>query len=315
MSIQFIAIPTLAISALSAVLAVADGTTSNLPAPLSRTAAVQYSVNANFVGVEASSALDATLLTAMQLARATLGAQRTARNQVQRDRTIHCAGDGTATMTIAGASAREEQNGQLDAGESYRIAFIDCRGAAGQPVLNGAVTMHVVDTTGGVISVTLSTTTLKAATPRGAVSFIGSAEVQRSVVNAGKGSRVSTRITASSLDVATDIHGKTGNFTLSNVKLTRQANYAMGVLQSASFGGRHALASATIDASVAVQPGATFDANGTPIQGTWVITLPSQTLTTAVANGTVMIGLEGNDGSVVDRNFSLPLAVFSAAAG
>lgn len=314
MSIQFMAIPTLAISALSALFAVADGTGSEAPVPLSREAATQYSANASVVGVEASGALDATLLTVMQLVRGTVSALHTGRNPARKERAIQCAADGTATMTIAGASARKELNGQLDADETYHIAFIDCRGAGGLPVLNGAVTMNVLNATGGGIAVTFSTTTLKATTPRGAVSFIGNAGVQRTVTNTGKSSRVTTRLTATSLDVTTDFNRGTGNFTLSNVDLTRQASYTAGVVQPASYSGTHALAGASVDCTVAIQPGATFDANGAPIQGTWVITLPNQRFTTSVANGTVMIGIEGEDGSI-QRSFSLPLVAFAAAVG
>ena len=314
MSIQFMAIPTLGISALSALFAVADGLGSEAPAPLSRQAATQYSANASVVGVEASGALDATLLTVMQLVRGTVGPAHTGRNAVRRERAIQCAADGSATMTIAGASAREELNGQLDAGETYHIAFIDCRAAGGLPVLNGAVTMNVLTATDGGVAVTFSTTTLKATTPRGALSFIGNAEVQRTVMNTGKSSRVTTRLTATSLDVTTDLNRGIGNFTLSNVDLTRQASYAAGVLQPASYSGTHALGGASVGYTVAIQPGATFDTNGAPIQGSWVITLPNQRFTTSVANGTVMIGIEDAAGSIY-RSFSLPLVSFAAAAG
>ena len=314
MSIQFMAIPTLTVSALSALFAVADGAGSQARVPLSRQTATQYSANASVVGVEASGALDATLLTVTQLVRGTVSPLHTGRNAVRKERAIPCAADGTATMTIAGASARKELNGQLDADETYQIAFIDCRGAGGLPVLNGAVTMNVLNTNDGGIAVTFSTTTLKATTPRGTVSFIGNAGVQRTVMNTGKRSRVTTRLTATSLDVATDFNHGAGNFMLSSVDLTRQASYTVGVLQSTSYSGTHALAAASVDYTVAIQPGATFDANGAPIQGSWVITLPNQRFTTSVANGTVMIGIEDEAGSM-QRSFSLPLVAFAAAAG
>jgi len=222
-------------------------------------------------------------------------------------------------MTISGASLLQELNGQLDAGEVYQLAFVDCRGAAKQAVLNGNVTMTVVKSSGVVTAVTLSTKTLNATLPRGMLSFIGSADVQRTVTLSDAGSEVTTRVTASSLTITTDFNSRTGNFTLSDVDLTRQASYSDAGLQSTSYDGTHSLAGTSAGQSfeyrVATQGGATYNANGIPTQGAWVITLPHHVVTTSVADGTATIAVaEGKEGTV-DRSFSVSTVLLTAGAG
>ena len=321
MSIRFMPSPTLTMSALSAALMIACGGGAEDPVPLSSQAATQHSANASVVGADASSALDTTLLTATQLVPGTASALRTGRKQALATSSgaLSCAGGGTATMTIAGAGVLEEINGRLDPGEVYQMAFIDCRGAGGQAVLNGSVTMTVVRAGSGVTEVTFSTTTLNATLPRGVVSFIGSASVQRTVLVTGNGSNVTTHVTAASLAVTTDFNGRTGNFTLSDVDLTRQASYSAGTLLSASYNGSHALAGTvagkSFDYTVTTEGGTAFDANGVPTQGAWVVSLPHQFVRVTLANATVTIAIdEGKDGSI-ERSFSLPLALFGEAVG
>lgn len=321
MSFRFPPVPAIGVSALSAVMVVACGSVSEAPTPLSSQSAAYYSANGSVVGAQATSALDATLLTAIQLVPGTakkLAAGRDPAVTTSSGR-LNCAGGGTATMTIKGASAVEENNGRFDANEVYQLAFIDCRGAAGQAVLNGAVTMNVVSATRGATAVSLSTTTLRAASTRGVVSFIGSADLQRAVVNSGSGSKVTTRVLASGLDITADSNGGTGNFTLSNIDLTREAKYFGGVLLSTSYGGSHGLAGEfagqAFDYNVATQDGATFDANGVPTQGTWLVTLRSQTVLVTVADGSMRVEIDEAKDGTIDRSFSMPLGLFGADAG
>ncbi len=321
MSFRFRPVSTLGISALSAVMVVACGSVAEEPTPLSSQSAAHHAANGSVVGAQASSALDATLLTAMQLvpgtARKLVAGRQTA--LTTSSGRLGCAGGGTATMTIKGANAVEENNGRFDANEVYQLAFIDCRGAAGQAALNGAVTMNVVSATRGATAVTLSTTTLRAASARGVVSFIGSADVQRAVVNSGQSSKATTRVTAAGLDITADSDGGTGNFTLSNVDLTREANYFAGALLSTSHGGSHGLAGEfagqAFDYNVATQDGATFDAHGVPKHGTWVVTLRSQTVLVTVVNGSMRVEIDEAKDGTIDRSFSLPLGLFGADAG
>lgn len=322
MSIRVTPGPTMTLSAVSAALMIAcAGTADHDALPLSSQTATQYSANASMIGADASSALDATLSTAMRLVTATSSASKAGRKQARATgkQGLNCAGGGQATMTISGADAAQELNGQLDAGEVYQIAFVDCRAGAGQTLLDGNVTMTVVGNGGAVVSVTVSTTTLIATLPRGKLWFIGSAAVQRSSVVNGSGSSVTTRVTAASLNISTDFNGRTGNFTLSDVDLTRQASLAAGVLVSASISGTHSLSGTiggqTFDYAVATQGGAAFNSLGAPTQGTWVLTLAQQIVTIGVENATATIDIdEGKDGSV-ERSFAVPIALLTADAG
>lgn len=322
MASRFMPFPTLTVSALSVALMIAcgGGGTSD-PTPLSSPTATQHSANASAVGADASSALDATLLTATQLVPGTSSVQRAGRKQALATSSpaLSCAGGGQATMTITGASALEELNGQLDAGEVYQVAFINCRGAGGQAMLNGAVTLTVQSVAPGSVAVTLMSNTLNVTLPRGVVSFIGSASVQRTLVVNGIGSNVTTHVSASSLAVTTHFNGRIGHFTLSDVDLTRQAVQVAGVLQSASYSGTHTLAGTssgeTFEYTVSTVGGATFNPNGVPTQGAWLVTLPHQLVRIDIANASVTISIdEGKNGSI-ERSFSIPLALFGEAVG
>jgi hypothetical protein len=322
MSIRFTPGPTMTLSAVSAALMIAcAGTTETEAVPLSNQTATHYTAIASAVAADASGALDATLATATQLVTATAHAAKAGRRQALAlsKQGLHCAGGGQAKMTISGANSAEEVNSRLDAGEVYQIAFVDCRSAAGSPALNGGVTMAVISAGDEVTAVNLSTTTLMASLPRGTLSLIGSAGVQRRVAVNGTGSEVTTRITASGLSVGTDVNGHSANFTLSDVDLTRQAAHAAGTLQSTRLSGTHSL-SGTIggeafDFGVATQAAASFNALGAPTQGTWVLTLPREIVTIGVENATATIEIdEGKDGSV-ERSFAVPIALLTAGAG
>jgi hypothetical protein len=321
MSIRVTPGSTMTISAVSAALMIAcAGTAEHEAMPLTSHAATQYSANAGLIGADASSALDATLSTAMQLVTATSSASKAGRKQGRSaaKQGLNCAGGGQATMTISGADAAQHLNGQLDAGEVYQIAFVDCRAGVGQALLDGNVTMTVLSSAGAAASVNVSTTTLIASVPHGKLSFIGSAGVQRSAVD-GNAADLSTRVTAASLNISTDFNGRTGNFTLSNVDLTRQVSHAAGAPPSTSYSGTHSLSGTigghTVEYAVATQGGVAFNAKGAPTQGTWLLTLPQQILTVGVENATATIEIdEGKDGSV-DHSFAVPVDLLTADAG
>jgi hypothetical protein len=321
MSIRWLPLPILTLSAVSAVLAIAHGGGSEDAAPLSTLAATQYAANASLVGADASSALDATLLTATQLVPGTASRLGVQRKQAPAASGVGlaCPGGGTALTTISGADSLEERNGQLDAGEVYQLAFLDCRGAGGQAALNGAVTMTVVSAVPGSTAVTFSTTTLNATLPRGAISFIGSAGVQRSSSVTGVGSNVTTRVTAASLAVTTEFNGRIGNFTLSDVDLTRQASYSAGALIASSHAGSHKLAGTVpgvpFEYSVVTEGRASFSASGAPIQGGWVVTLPHRSIAITLANAIVTIAIDEGENGNLGRSFTLPLESFGEAAG
>ena len=330
MAIRSIMAQAMVLGALSATLLVACGGGGEPQAndKLSDNAATSYSANATVVGSDATSALDTALLTAMQLAPGAISAASAPNSREQAQTvsvgTLTCAGGGTATMTISGAGTVAELNGRLDAGEIYQITYNQCSGANGQAALNGALAMTVNSASSNIggnsdTTVTFSTSSLAATLPRGSVSFNGTVMVQRVVTVSGNSTSVSTQVSTSSLAVATNFNNRTGQFTLSGVNLTRQANFLSGVLQSASYNGAHTLSAVLTNLSysytVATQGGTAFDANGVPTQGGWVITLPNRTLTITVASGSVTIAIDDGKNGSVDRSFTIPVAALIAGAG
>ena len=300
------------------------GGSSQDPDSLSNESAAGYAANASVVGSDATSALDAALLTTSDLAGAAGAAPNAAADRKRAlafsSGALACAGGGTATLSITNATTpADELNGRLDAGEVYAASFTGCRRVAGGPALNGSLAMTVDSTTTNGATVTFSTSTLTVTLPRGSLAFNGSATVQRGVSAANGGSTVSTHVSAASLAVTTQFNGRSGQFTLSNVDLTRQASYVDTVLQSAVYSGSHTLTAVlpnlSYSYSVATQGGTGFGADGLPTQGGWRITLPRRWIDITVAGGVVTIAIdEGKNGSV-DRSFTIPVAELGSGAG
>jgi hypothetical protein len=284
--------------------------------------ATGYAANATVVGGDAANALDVSLQTTAELVASSAGVSGAAagREQAQSTSTgtLNCVGGGTAALVISGASAPAELNGQLEAGEVYAVTFNNCQRAGGAPTLNGGLSMHVDATASNGATVTFTSTNLAVTLPRGTLTFNGSVTVQRSVTVNGNNTDVSTHVTASSFNVATNFNnGRIANFTFSSVDLARQASYLGNALQSSTYSGSHTLTAVLPNLSysytVATQGG--FDANGTPNQGGWVITLPRRTITITISGSNAIIAVDdGKDGSI-DRSFSVPIAALVTDAG
>ena len=313
--------PSMPLCLLSAALLAAcgGGASDAVDAALSSDTATAYSANSTVISGDAGSALDTTLLTTQQLA--ALGASSAGREQPQAVSAgpIACPGGGSATLQINGGTLQSQLNGQLDAGEIYQLAYTDCKGALGQAALNGSVTMTVNSASSTAASVSLATSNLSVALPRGTVMYNGTATVQRSVVTAGSGSVVTTQFASPSLSVVTQFNARQSSFTLSGVDITRQAVFAGGILQSTSYNGTHTLSAVLPNASfsytVATQGGVSYSANGAPLQGAWQITLPRSRITITIANGSATITIdEGKDGSI-DRTFTVPVSRLETDAG
>jgi hypothetical protein len=314
-----------ALSALSAALLIACGGVGDASDTdtLSNESATGYAANASVIGSDAASALDAAVLTTSDLA-VSAGATTSAAGRKQAlsvtTPALSCAGGGTAILSVTNATnPLLEGNGQLDVNDVYLASFSACRRVNGGAALNGALAMTVTDTTANGATVTLATTTLSVVLPRGSVSFSGNATVQRSVTANNGSTDVSTRVTLGTLAVTTQFNGRTGQFTLSDIDLARQATFIGDVLQSAVYSGSHALSAVLGNLSysytVATQGGATFGADGLPTQGGWRITLPRRWITITVAGGFATIAIdEGKDGSV-ERTFTVPVAQLGSGAG
>jgi hypothetical protein len=202
--------------------------------------------------------------------------------------TVDCTGGGTAVLSITGGTAGSLLNGQLDAGEVYTLTFMDCSGAAGAAAVNGSLTMTVMTADANTLSVTTEAAGLSAALPRGSVTLNGDiARTVSSTTNGGT-TQLTSHFTSASLGLTTHYDGRTANFSLSAVDITRQATLVDGVLQGSSINGTHTMGLTLPNGSarytVATQGSATYGPTGLPIAGTWTITLPHAAVGLSIAN-------------------------------
>lgn len=318
------ALRALSLCSASLLLACGGGGDTGTSDALSDQTAASYAANASVVGSDATTALDTTLQTATELvsASATTQSAVTGRELAQAISIgpLNCAFAGTASLTVSGATALAEANGQLDIGEVYAVTFSNCQRAAGAPTLNGALSMTVDAVTVNGATVTISsgaTNPLAVTLPRGVVTFNGGVTLERSLSVNGANSTVTTRVTSSNLAVTTLFNGRNGSFTLSNVNLTRVANYVSGVLSSSSYNGSHTLSAVlqNISYSYSVATSGGFNANGVPNQGSWVIMLPRRTITITINGVTATIAIDDGSNGSIDRSFTVPVVQLGSDAG
>lgn len=288
--------------------------------------ATTYGANAALLSGDAATALDTSVLAAQSVVamQATVAAAHEAAQRVSASAvtnvTVDCAGGGTALLTITGGSASSVLNGQLDTGEVYTLAFMDCRGAAGAAVVNGALELTVLDATAGTLSVTTEATGLSVALPRGSASLNGITTRSVSSTTDGNGTtQLTSHFTSPSLALTTHYNGRTGNFTLSAADITRQATLSNGVLQGSSINGTHTL-SATLPSgspsyTVATQGSTTYDAAGLPTGGAWTITLPRVAVGLSIANALATITVDQGKDGTIDRLVTVPVARLASDAG
>jgi hypothetical protein len=294
--------------------------------------ATSYSANAALISGDAATALDTSVLAAQSVVatQATVAAAHEASQRVSgsgsasalaaTNVTVDCAGGGTALLTITGGTASSVLNGQLDAGEVYTLAFMDCRGAAGAAVVNGALELTVLAATANTLSVTTEATGLSVALPRGSASLNGITTRSVSSTTDSTGStQFTSHFTSPSLALTTHYNGRTGNFTLSAADITRQATLVNDVLQGSSINGTHTLSATLPNGSpsytVATQGSATYDTAGLPTGGAWTITLPHVAVGLSIANALATITVDQGKDGTIDRSVTVPVSRLASDAG
>ncbi|NKI95174.1 hypothetical protein [Rhizobacter sp. SG703] len=314
------------LAALSTLAACGGGGSDAADEVLDADTATSYGANAALLSGDAATALDTSVLAAQSVVatQATVAAAHEAAQRVSASAvtnlTVDCAGGGTALLTIAGGSAGSVLNGQLDTGEVYTLAFMDCRGAAGAAVVNGALELTVLEATAGTLSVTTEATGLSVALPRGSASLNGITTRSVSSTTDGNGTtQLTSHFTSPSLALTTHYNGRTGNFTLSAADITRQATLVNGVLQASSINGTHTL-SATLPSgsssyTVATQGSATYDAAGLPTGGAWTITLPRVAVGLSIADALATITVDQGKDGTIDRRVTVPVSRLASDAG
>lgn len=311
----------------AAALAACGGGGSSAPADevLSTDTATGYSANAALVSGDAGAVLDTSVLAAQSVVatQATAAAAHEAAQGVSAravtNAAVDCAGGGTAVLGITGGTAGSELNGQLDAGEVYTLTFMDCSGTAGAAVVNGSLTMTVVAADANTLSVTTEAVALSAALPRGSVTLNGSTARTVSSTTSGATTQLTSHFTSENLGLTTHYNGRTSNFTLSAVDITRQATLVDGVLQGSSINGTHTmeltLPNGSARYTVATQGSATYGPTGLPTGGTWTITLPHAAVGLSIANALATITVDQGKDGTIDRSVTVPVSRLASDAG
>jgi hypothetical protein len=297
-----------ALAALSTLLAACGG--GGDPADTTASDATVESASANTLATPESAAAAAT--ESLKTAQAVVASG-------QASTTIACAGGGTATFAITGATGAGATNGQLDAGEVYSLSYAACRGALGAAQLDGATTLTVTAVSASGVTVQTATQGLTVALPQRTVTLNGSSTLASSVVTSGATTTTTVHWTSPQIQLVSQRNARSSSFTLSGVDVTRSVSVTGGVVSGAS--GSTAL---TLDAvlpngnwsaTIASQGNVAYDTNGVPTAGTWQITLPHNAIGVAVGAGTATVTLDhGPDGSI-DRSWTFPIATLSAEAG
>lgn len=236
----------------------------------------------------------------------------------QASQTYACAGGGTATFTISGATVSGATNGQLDAGETYSLLFVACRGSAGAASVDGAMTLVVTAASAGALTVQTATQGLTVALPLRTLTWNGSSTLAQTVVTNGATSTTSTRWTAAQIQLTSLRNARSSSFTLSAVDVMRSVAVTNGVVAGSS--GSTALTLAAIlpngtwTAAIASQGNVSYDAAGLPIAGSWAITLPHNAIGVTVSPGSAVITVDHGPDGTIDRTWTYTTAALAAEA-
>jgi hypothetical protein len=308
-----------------------DSSTTTPQASLSQPDATADAANATSTGADTASAMDVVIDTTSGLASAVKQPQSAPSDRMHAlaagsaltNVTIDCAGGGTATLSITGATAPVELDGQLDAGEHYTVTYAQCTGHAGDAQLSGSVAMDVVSadqsTAPTSLAVNLTVTGLALTLPSGTATLDGTASVSRSVVTTAGTTTTTSNLTVPSATLATAFNSRSGSFTLSELSATRTVTSVAGVATASQYSGHHTLSGnangRTFSMTVATDGNVGYDATGALVSGQWTVVRPAATIVAVVANGTVVITVDdGNDGTI-DHTWTFPTAQLNAAAG
>ncbi|MGL4576079.1 MAG: hypothetical protein ACRCV9_14945 [Burkholderiaceae bacterium] len=275
---------------------------------LSNDQVIAYSANASYVPADTTEAAAATLTTTKAVVASGQAGQ-----------TINCAGGGTAVYTVTGGSLASVTNGMLDAGETYSLVFTDCKGAAGLGAINGSLGAVVEASSASGVKVAMTNNGVTVALPRRQVRLSGASTIEQTVATTAAGTATTTRFTAGNISAETTFGTRKSTFSLSGVDMTRAIMVNNNVVTATSYNGTATL-SATLpngafSVTTATQGAATFSADGTPQQGTWVTTLPNYKLTLKIASSSATIEIDQGADGTVDRTVTVTTGNLESSAG
>jgi hypothetical protein len=288
------------------------GSTGDTPAQqtvgVTDSQAVSYSANSSYVPADTT-----------QAASDTLTATKAVVASGQAGQTINCPGGGTAVYTVTGGSLASVTNGALDAGESYSLVFTDCKGAGGAGTVNGSLTAVVESASSSGVKVNFTNNGLTVALPRRTVQKNGAFTVEQSVATTATGTVTTNRLTAANLSTTINFGARTSTFSLSNVNMARAITVSNNVVTATSYDGTMTISAnlpnGAFTLTSATQGAATYNADGTPQQGTWVTTLPNYTITLKIAGGSATVEIDQGNNGTIDRTITVPLNTLESSAG
>jgi len=288
-----------------------DTTATNTPqgnTAVSRETAQSVSANSMVIGDDAAGA-SATVLSTTQVVVA----------NGQTNQTYPCAGGGTAYFTASGASLAALDNHQLDTGESYRVQYSNCRSASGAASVNGLVTLDVVSATAGAVTVQTSTQGIVVTRPHRTLTLNGSSTLAQTVATSGASTTTTHHWTSPQITLTSQRSGGGSNsLMLSGANLTHGVTTTNGVVSGSTSAGTITISVAWFthawSATIATQGTASYDANGTPTQGSWTMTLPNNRIGLTVAAGSATVTLDHGPNGSIDATWVFPVVTLAGEA-
>jgi len=275
------------------------------------------SANAADIPSSATSASGTTVATAQAVVAA--GAATVTVSGSTASSTVNCPGGGTAVYTVTGASLAEITNGTLDTGENYSLTFTDCQGELGAASVTGTMTLDVVAASSNSVTVDTATNGVVVTLPHGTVTLNGSSTIVKTVSTSGSTVTTTMQWTTPSYSVATAFNARNSTFSMTNVDITATETVTSGVLTGTTYDGTSTL-SATLpngafSITLATEGATSYDSTGTPISGTWTLTLPNNAITLTIADGTATISVDYGADGTIDKTYTYTIASLVGDAG
>jgi hypothetical protein len=297
------------------------GSSSTMPAIPGTAASAQMvqvtSANAVAVPSAAMAATSATLTTS-QAAVAIAGARVIVTGN-SATATVACPGGGTVVFTVTGPTPANFTDGQLDAGETFTLAFGACKGKSGGASVTGVMTLAVIAATTDSLTVHTTTNAVVVTLPNGTVTLNGSSTLVQTVATSRATVTTIDHWTAPSYSVTTAFNGRSDTFSMTDVDITATTTVTNGTLASTTYQGTMTLSanlsSVSFSITIATQGQANYDGSGTPTQGTWLLTFPFNAITLTIAAGMVTIGVDYGADGTIDQVYTFTIGTLEAYAG
>lgn len=227
---------------------------------------------------------------------------------------VDCAGGGSALFTATGAALG---NGLLDAGEEYTMQFTNCRSSSGSATVTGSLTLTVHSASGDDYVVGTRSNVI-VGLPQRTLSFNGNATLSHAVQTSGTTQVTTDRWVSPSVSMTSLRHNRITTLSLTQVDLTQSVTTTHGVVTGSSNRGTLTMTYAgwlgSWSATIATEGPVSFHANGTPLSGRWLITLPRDLIVLTIANDAVTAALDlGHNGSI-ERTLLWPILLLAQVA-